>query len=49
MVLETARAAKAAHEHDLLGRENVLGVAVGRRIVGGRETDETCIVVYVDH
>ncbi len=27
---------------------HVVGVAVGRKTVGGRETGETCIVVYVD-
>jgi hypothetical protein len=49
MAFEGVRAAKAAHEEDLLGRENVIGVAVGRKVVAGRETDETCIVVYVEH
>ncbi len=49
MALEAVRAAKAAHEGNLLERENVLGVAVGRKVVGGRETEEACIVVYVDH
>ncbi len=49
MGLEGVRAAKAAYEADLLDRENVLGVAVGWKVVAGRETGETCIVVYVDH
>ena len=49
MAFEAVRAAKAAHEGDLLERENVLGVAVGRKVVGGRETEEACVVVYVDH
>ncbi len=49
MALAGVRAARAAHEDELLGRENVLGVAVGRKTVRGRETAETCIVVYVDH
>ena len=48
MALEAVRAAKAAHEDDLLARENVVGVAVGRKVVSGRETDETCVVVYVE-
>ncbi len=43
------RAARAAYEEDLLGRENVVGVAVGRKIVRGRETGEACVIVYVDH
>ena len=49
MAFEAVRAARAAHEGDLLDRQNVVGVAVGHKVVGGRETDETCIVVYVDH
>ncbi len=49
MAFEGVRAARAAYEADLLGRENVVGVAVGRKIVRGRETEETCVVVYVDH
>lgn len=43
------RAAKEAYEEELLVRDNVVGVAVGRKVVGGRETEETCIVVYVEH
>ena len=46
---EGVRAARTAHETDLLGRENVVGVAVGRKVVAGRETPEPCIVVYVEH
>ena len=49
MAFEGVRAAKTAHEEDLLGRENVVGVAVGRKVVAGHETDEACIVVFVDH
>ncbi len=49
MALEGVRAAKAAYEEALLVRENVVGVAVGRKVVAGRETDEACVVVYVDH
>ncbi len=49
MAFEGVRAAKAAYEEDLLRRENVVGVAVGRKVVAGRETDEPCVVVYVDH
>lgn len=49
MAFEGVRAARSAHEDELLGRANVVGVAVGRKVVQGRETDETCIVVYVDH
>ncbi len=49
MAFEGVRAAKTAYEEDLLRRENVIGVAVGHKVVAGRETDEPCIVVYVDH
>ncbi len=49
MAIEGVRAAKAAHEADLFDRANVVGVAVGRKVVGGRELDEPCIVVFVDH
>jgi hypothetical protein len=43
------RAAKAAHEGAIFGRANVVGVAVGNRTIRGRETDERCILVYVEH
>ncbi|MGI0148631.1 MAG: hypothetical protein ACREDF_03755, partial [Thermoplasmata archaeon] len=43
------RAAKAAHEAAIFGRANVVGVAVGNKSIRGRETDERCIVVYVEH
>ncbi len=49
MAFEGVRAAKTAYEEDLLRREHVVGVAVGHKVVAGRETGETCIVVYVDH
>jgi len=49
MAYEGVRAAKADHEAELLDRAHVVGVAVGRKTVRGRESDETCIVVYVDH
>ncbi len=48
MAYEGVRAAKALHEAALLDRAHVVGVAVGRKTVRGRETDETCILVYVD-
>ncbi len=49
MAVEGARAAKSVHEDDLLELEHVVGVAVARKVVAGRETDAVCIVVYVDH
>jgi len=48
MAWEEARAAKAAYEASLFVRANVVGVAVGRKVIRGRETDEPCVVVYVE-
>lgn len=42
------RAARATFEQELLARQHVIGVAVGRKVVEGRPTDEPCVVVYVD-
>ena len=47
MAWDGVRSARADHEASLFGLANVVGVAVGRKIVRGRETDEPCIVVYV--
>ncbi len=49
MALEGTRAAKAAYEAELFERANVVGVAVGRKVIHGQETPETCVVVFVDH
>jgi hypothetical protein len=48
MAWDGIRAAKSVYEAALLARANVVGVGVGRKIVGGRETDEPCIVVFVE-
>ncbi len=48
MAGDGVRAAKEAAEAGLFARANVVGVAVGRKVTAGRETDETCIVVYVE-
>jgi hypothetical protein len=42
------RAAKALNEADLFARANVVGVAVGHKVTRGAETDERCVVVFVD-
>ncbi|MFQ5908868.1 MAG: hypothetical protein ACE5JE_08620 [Thermoplasmata archaeon] len=39
--------AKARHEGRLLRKRNVVGLAVGKKVVGGEETDELCLVVLV--
>ena len=48
MAWDGVRAAKAEHEAALFSRANVVGVAIARKVVGGRETDEPCVVVYVE-
>ncbi|MFI0369050.1 hypothetical protein ACH35V_14305 [Actinomadura sp. 1N219] len=42
-----ALAAARVYADDLLGLPNVFGVGVARKIVGGRRTDTTGVVVYV--
>lgn len=39
--------AKARHERRLLRKPNVVGLAIGKKVVGGEETDELCLVVLV--
>ena len=41
-------AAKSSYEAALFARANVVGVAVGHKVVGGRETEERCVVVFVE-
>lgn len=49
MALDGVRAARATYEAELFDRANVVGVAVGHKVVAGRDTGSACIVVYVDH
>src|SRR5256885_6294331 len=42
------RAAKAVHENAIFGRANVVGVAVGSKIIHGQDTNERCIVAFVE-
>src|SRR5206468_2850223 len=42
------RAAKAVHEKAIFGRANVVGVAVGSKIIHGHDTNERCIVAFVE-
>jgi hypothetical protein len=37
-----------AYESRLLRRKNVVGVGIARKVVGGRQTNEPCIVVFVE-
>lgn len=48
MAWDGVRAAKAEHEAALFARANVVGVGIARKVVGGRQTDEPCVVVYVE-
>lgn len=41
------KAVKQAHQDRLMRCANVVGVAIGRRIVGGETTDEAVLVVMV--
>src|SRR6059036_1140963 len=48
MPADDVRAAKAAYEGAIFARANVVGVAIGNKMIRGRETDERCIVVFVE-
>src|SRR5207244_1147670 len=48
MPADDVRAAKAAYEADIFARANVVGIAIGNKMIRGRETDERCIVVFVE-
>ncbi len=42
------RAARAAHEASLFRRANVVGIGVAHKVIAGEETDEPCVVVFVE-
>lgn len=44
---EECEAALRTHKEGLLRRKNVVGVAIGKKVVGGEETDELCVTVFV--
>src|SRR2546426_10828687 len=48
MPRDGVRSVKAANEAAIFARANVVGVAVGNKVIGGRETEEACIVVFVE-
>src|SRR5256885_16034813 len=48
MAGDGVRSVKAANEAAIFARANVVGVAVGNKVIGGRETGEACIVVFVE-
>ncbi len=45
--LEECNDALRRHRKSLLRKKNVVGVGVGKKIVGGQETDELCVTVFV--
>jgi hypothetical protein len=45
--LTAVATAKASAEESLLDKQNVVGVAVGRKITGGRQTEEPSVMVLV--
>src|SRR6266567_2060739 len=48
MPSDDVRAARAANEAAIFARANVVGVAIGNKSIRGRETEERCIVVFVE-
>lgn len=48
MTWDRLRAAKEKFEAFLLRKANVVGVGIGRKIVGGKETDEPAVIVFVE-
>src|SRR3989442_3265136 len=48
MPADDVRAAKAANGAAIFARANVVGVAIGNKSIRGLETDERCIVVFVE-
>jgi hypothetical protein len=46
--MEKAQAVKVAHEADLMSKANVVGVGVGYRQRGGRQTDQVGLIVMVE-
>src|SRR5712691_8956407 len=48
MARDGVDAAKSSYEAALFARANVVGVAVGNKVIGGRDTEERCVVVFVE-
>ena len=45
--MEDAKAAKSQYKQELMGKPNVVAVGVGYKIVGGQQTETTCVIVFV--
>ena len=48
-VLDRVRAVKSIYEADLMRKANVVGVGIGLRQTGGKQTGEPAVVVSVTH
>jgi len=45
--MDEVRRVKERHEAELMAKTGVVGCAIGYKHIGGRKTDELCIVCYV--
>lgn len=45
--MEEVRRVKERHEAELMEKFGVVGCAIGYKYIGGKKTDELCIVCYV--
>lgn len=45
--MEEVRRVKERHEAELMEKAGVVGCAIGYKHVGGKKTDELCIICYV--
>jgi len=45
--MQEVRTIRQRHEAELMEKTGVVGCAIGYKHVGGRKTDELCIVCYV--
>lgn len=46
-IIEEVRKIKEKYEPDLIRKDGVVGCSIGYKYVGGKKTDELCIVCYV--
>lgn len=47
VTIEEVRKVKDKHESELMKKSGVVGCAIGYKNVGGKKTDELCIICYV--
>lgn len=47
VTMQEVRTIKQRHEAELMEKAGVVGCAIGYKHIGGRKTDELCIVCYV--